>query len=261
VNRDTGWCGFSVPERVIITQLERGYMFDKFERYLVKKMNVPVLECGTSEDWSAHEENIRANHKAFHMISTVLWEIDLTLSWIKRKIIDDVIWWVRHRTTDVYHKVDTKLKPGYYDKDTLMLHANFSLLVDYVETECARMNNISVHSKFTDKSDRKFKPNEEDGIEYLKWEISDCEGPQADTAKEVIDLYKWWKYGYLVWEDPYTMFDDVVFGDEKEEDCIFGKGSFSRMKMDKIYEVEAWREAEIETNLIRLMKIRRGLWT
>jgi hypothetical protein len=258
VNRDTGWCGFSVPERVTITQLERGYMFDKLERYLAKKMLVPTLEAGTSEEWSAHEENIRLNYKAFHVISTVLWWIDLNLCWIFRKL-DDVIWWVRHRTTNVYHKVDTKLKPGYYDKDTLMLHANFSLLVDYVESECAWMENITKPSGY--KSKWSWKPNEEEGMEYLNWKIADNYEPRSTQAREVVSLYKWWKYEYLVWEDPYDMFEDVVFGDEEVKDPLWGDGTFSRKKIDKIYEVEEKREAEIETNLIRLMKIRIGLWT
>lgn len=52
--------------------------------------------------------------------------------------VSNGFWWVRHRIDPRhrYHIVRTGLKPGYHDKDDLMLHACFSLLARFVEREC-----------------------------------------------------------------------------------------------------------------------------
>jgi hypothetical protein len=53
---------------------------------------------------------------------------------IDRKL-KSLIWWIKYRTTERYHIVDTKLKPAYYDVDTRLTDACFSLLIDFVEKE------------------------------------------------------------------------------------------------------------------------------
>ena len=57
--------------------------------------------------------------------------------------LENLKYWVTHRTIDKYNKIEIpSLKPGYYDKDTQMLHGMFDLLVDYVECELAWMQLI-----------------------------------------------------------------------------------------------------------------------
>lgn len=61
---------------------------------------------------------------------------------VKRRVINPIRnlqYAVFHRTLGRFHMVNTHLEPGYYDKDTIMLHANFSLLVDLVEVEHAHI--------------------------------------------------------------------------------------------------------------------------
>lgn len=83
--------------------------------------------------------------------------------WLRRK---DPIWWIRHRTTDRYNVVRTGLPPGYYDKDIQMIHACFSLLVDFVESEC-------------------------DGVANLKRQMR-YGGHHGEMATECLALYWWW---------------------------------------------------------------------
>jgi len=49
----------------------------------------------------------------------------------------NMIWWFKIRFVSKYkyNIVHTRLKPGYYDKDYILLHANFSIMMNYVEEE------------------------------------------------------------------------------------------------------------------------------
>jgi hypothetical protein len=77
--------------------------------------------------------------------------------------VKDTYYWVRHRTVDKYHVVRTGLEPGYYDKDTQMIHACFNLLVEFVDRE-------------------------------QPWAY--CQDLDASSLKEkneIMGLYNWWK--------------------------------------------------------------------
>ena len=51
--------------------------------------------------------------------------------------LSDIKYWVLYRTTRRYNTVNMykTLKPAYYDIDTRLVHANFTLLSEYVEKE------------------------------------------------------------------------------------------------------------------------------
>lgn len=80
--------------------------------------------------------------------------------WVLYKIlctISNVKYWLMYRFVrrHQYHIVRTGLKPKYYDIDTIMLHAMMSLLCRYVE----------------------------DGNSNV-----------PEDEKEIMDIYRWWKY-------------------------------------------------------------------
>lgn len=79
-------------------------------------------------------------------------------------VIRDLIWWVKHRTTNRYYIIHTDLKPGWWDADTRMLWASFSVFEDYVEKE---------------------KP-----FKIVEWNEDDV---SREYANEVHSLYLWWK--------------------------------------------------------------------
>ncbi len=73
-------------------------------------------------------------------------------------------WWVYHRAVRPFNVVRIRsLSPDYHDKDDLMLHACFQLLVDFVEVER--------------------------GLEM--WDPHDHASRAVRTALR--DLYWWWK--------------------------------------------------------------------
>lgn len=53
-------------------------------------------------------------------------------------LVVNMYWWVRHRTTDKYHVLETGLPPGYYDPDTRIINAVFLQAKKFMEhTEAA----------------------------------------------------------------------------------------------------------------------------
>lgn len=170
--------------------------------------------------------------------------------WGVRKL--NRLWWaILHRTTKKFHVVKLDLKPGYYDVDTRLVHANFCLLAHYVEKE---------HP-----------------FETVVWDDTD-EHKQA--AKEIKELYTWWKEVYPKYDDNNPLYADdvkapdhefVVHSVDEDGDPKFYrmedkpgqeeiKEKFSKACKDSM-EYEKKQEAEIEENLIRLIKIRHYLWT
>ncbi len=205
----------------------------------------------------------------------------LSMDYLKEKIEDlfyDVeskylftLNWLRYRTTRRYHIVDTYLQPGYYDADERILNSNFSILVDFIEIEKAWMNTWSDRSKYCklswfDKKFRRFR-SPEDGISYLNWEIEHTEANQAKAAKEMMDLYTWWKVTRPNREYPFVVsgyYD--LFPDNSESDNFFDRSNILSSKkakavFKKIRKIEDGYDKEDENMLIRLMKVRKSMWT
>jgi hypothetical protein len=159
-------------------------------------------EYATLEEW----EQWRINAKRAHPIKFFLYE---TLpSYIRRRIYryyTRPIWYIQDRFITKTHLIDTKLRKGYFHAvDTKMLYGCFELLSDYYETE-------------------------KDQVDYLASLTDEKEYHHAVAAKEVMDLYNWWK---------------------QRKPSPFEYGT---------KEEEAYYKEENEM-LIRLIKIRKTLW-
>jgi hypothetical protein len=184
----------------------------------------------------------------------------------------------------------TGLTPGYYDADTRMLHGMFNLLIDFIEVEKAWMHVVfdkEARGKFTypwySIGWSRFKSfrNPEAGLAHLAWEMS-LDSPdldeysrsdsQAVAARELFALYTWWKNVRPLRLDPYNA---SGWSDYCEKSRIANGGKIfwdyedstpedkeeSRTALDKLREIEQAYEAEDEEMLIRLIRIRRQLWT
>ena len=182
-----------------------------------------------------------------------------------------------HAMTSVNMKVGK-----YYEVETRMLEGMFGTLVQYVEVECAQ-NNYDYWERDGNTENkapgiwraigmsllgRRWR-NPVSGINRLLWEASlicdDDSGSeigdpeymqpteQAKTAMEVLALYTWWTIVRPARIDPYV---------DHELDPR-GTGFFSRTidkHLNRI-EIEQQYEQEDEEMLLRLVKIRRSLWT
>jgi hypothetical protein len=171
--------------------------------------------------------------------------------WIGIKQIYDLHYWLMYRTYRKFHIVKMDLKPGYHDIDQRLVHANFCLLAEFVEKE---------------------KP-----FDVIDWDSDDG---HKNAAKEIKELYDWWKNVYPKYDENDPLFKSDVHAPERESkvykvdedgDPILytwekkvkdeaAEAAFSKVCMES-HEYEMKCNKEIEDNLIRLAKIRNYLWT
>ena len=161
-------------------------------------------------------------------------------SWLWRivKSIKNAVWYpVVYRTTRRYHILDLRdggngYELGWYDSDSQILQANFLILKNYVEHE---------------------KP-----FDLIDWDW--CDDSRV-VAQEIKDLYAWWTVGRAKKHKNLNREWQKV---ERNEYIPVEGGGF-QIKVDprakELMEIEAKLEEEDTEMLIRLIKIRRSLWT
>ena len=212
---------------------------------------------------------------------------------LRRKFYLPVKWkyerasrWVRYRTVNKYHIIDTGLPPDYYDTDTLMLHGNFNLLKNFVEVEQAwqkycwsqdHKNSKNWVEKHLPKLYRLFSPfrRPDLGVQHFEWAatLDDPNLPpfersdqQAQDAREILSLYNWWvNIRPARQEIPSIEYNNQGLGILGALDDDFNHDADDYKKNREIAEHnskldELWKE-EDDAMLLRLIKIRRGLWT
>jgi len=250
--------------------------YRKFKRW----MEFYPPASGTSDAWTDFEIKYRKEAPVRHWFtSTLPYMVYYPIKWRWTHFWDAI----RYRVVK-YHVVDTKLKPRWHDKDTLMLHANFSLLVDYVECEKAhRSGNDDRYSK-RDRVLSKIIPyyyeryyrNPEAGMSHIDWELTldDPKLPlyerspeQAKHAKAVKELYLWWTKERPARRDliaPERDNDDngvLYFLSDRYKEEHPEEYRISRIVSKENGRMEIERDQEDEDMLLRLVKIRKGLWT
>lgn len=154
--------------------------------------------------------------------------------------IYDFKWWFKYNFIEQYHIVKMPtLSKSYHDIDYRIVHANFSLLCEYVEKE---MNRVCW-----------------DSDDEHKW-----------VYKEIMDLYSYWKNFY-----PNIEKNNPIHKVEAPAITYVPHGEYFIMKnCGSEEEVKKWEEAcklsheyELlmnkieEDNLMRLIKIRNYLWS
>jgi len=219
--------------------------------------------------------------------------IELTLKekiedfyWDLSRPFRNALYWIRHRTWDKYHVLQTGLRPGYQDADVRMLHANFSLLVDHVEVELAWMYRFCFNTKENPLKvsfwKRKFGGfrNAEWGLKYLNQKIKSPENQdpmcsildkqERVNSKKIIDLYTWWTVDRPARKDPYDEVDRLIQEHKEKtgENCYTIHILTNKKLPPKIS--KAYKKAHKETDrqyeedtqkLVELIKLRGSLWS
>lgn len=254
-----------------------------FSKYF-RPLNKPgALTWDGWDEW--HEKAKTDNPWGYWMYETV----PVFLDRCRRKITDPINntrYWIRHRTFDRYHIIKTGLKPGYNGFDERCLHGMFSMLVDFVECESAWKSAIFDEEQrktypWYSKGWLRFKTARvpQAGVDHLKWE-STLDSPnlpsgsrsdwQAVKAREILDLYHWWKYVRPHRKDPMDLSGWSQICEEKRARGIkplSDKGitpadrKRERDALDKTHAIEQAFEDEDTEQLIRLIKIRKEMWT
>jgi len=128
----------------------------------------------------------------------------------------------------------------YYDLDVRMLHANFQLLVDYVEKELAWLNYITT-GKY--RWYHRWLPvrDPEAGLAHLDWEIQLGEDSpfQSRAAEKIKGLYHWWTVDRPQRVDPWQVIEDS----------------------NEAMRAEERHEKEDTMMLFKLVSVRNSMWT
>ena len=253
----------------------------------------------TSEGWDEWETRAKASYpvrwwlaeEGLDYLQTCVFYIPDKLYALKYYINNR---WVSRTHSLTAHARD--IKPGdWCDVGNRFLPCLFNELVDFVEVELAWW-----HIAWDEEARKKFKSpwyasgwfrwrtwrNAECGLANLEWQRGlrwkedevgkDFKGlgeltPQAVKAQEILDLYTWWTTTYRNRPDPHDASGWTEYC-EASRLANGGKLSWSSDKSpelkkmsDKAHKllqkIEAAYEKEDEQMMIRLIKVRQGLWT
>lgn len=196
------------------------------------------------------------------------------------------------------HTLTSNLKRGnWHEFDTRLLHCLFDELVNFVEVEIAASNfrwDPETRKKFKAPfwsygwfRSRSYR-NVEAAMDYLNWarvlkydeswganpgdekygQLTD----QAKGAQEILELYVWWTLGRPLRKDPHDESGWSEYCDRKrsDNDNLVWKGWESRTQeekdeaneiLNKLRLLEDKYDDEDEEMMIRLIKVRKYIWT
>lgn len=237
-------------------------------RFILPPHGPSALPLGS---WGKRDERLRARFPIRFFVWDTLpdfWSIQVVNRYKAAKN------WIRFRTWDRYDVLRLEISKDYHDPDYRMLHANFQILKDFVEIELAAWQENSEDDttnastkwflSHCTKTFHRYKKKQirrgDLGLKHLEWEIEETQGNQRDAAKEKKILYLWWTVSRPLRADVY---DSPLFEkDDGDVDLktLFNK-PFNRRLANMRSNLEEFYTKEDEEMLIRLMRIRRSLWT
>ena len=253
------------------------------------------ISAGTSKQWREWENEAKTLHPIRY------WIVEEGLDYLQNFVnwpadrLNDVRYYINNRWVSRTHGLTSNLEKGrWHEFDTRLLHSMFDELVNFVEIEQAW------HHVVWDKdAQKRFETPwwrkgwlrwrtwrcPDAGVEYLVWasglKIDDSMGvskgdenfgeptQQAIGAREILELYRWWKIERPKRQDPYEVSGWHDICDRRREkgqgilweDDSDTEKEESKKSLDTIHNLELQYEQEDEAMMIRLIKIRRSLWT
>lgn len=166
-----------------------------------------------------------------------------------RKITD----FIAFRTTKRYNVIKIRsLKPSYYDKDTILLHAVMQLVVDYVEIELAseadsKFNKVMSMLPYIIRPEYRSRKAGTARLNYLI-HLKDNDEDWKTFYKEIEKVYIWWTDVY-----PQRLSVDDMMENFNNTDNI--------EDITRVFEIENNYYKEEETMLKTVIKYRQYMWT
>lgn len=242
----------------------------------------------TSEGWEEWRQQAKTAHPIRYWIAeegldkiqnAIYWPID---------IFHKIRYYINNRWITRTHTLTSNLKKGqWHEFDTRLLHCMFDELVNFVEIDSAWMEVV-----FSSDNSKKYQVPwwrrvpfrirgwrcPAAGVAHLEWaanltwneEWIDKDDPkygkptaQAEVAQETLELYKWWREIRPARPDPYEASgwsefcsrrrSNIFRSPEEQEESSRILPILEKMEEDYVNE-----DTEM---MVRLIKIRQGLWT
>jgi hypothetical protein len=258
------------------------------------------LKCGTGEEWHEWEDRAKSAYPIRWWIAEEgLDHVQKFVYYIPDKL-NDVRYYINNRWVSHSHALTAHprdIQPGNWsDVGNRFLPCMFNELVDFVEIEQAWH-----HCIWSDEAKTEFETpwwrkgwlrwrtwrSPEAGMAYLNWastltnaEFLDEDKKhlaepthQANSAKEIIELYTWWTITYRTRPDPYDASGWTAYCEANRAangGSLWGSlGGDKTPEMKKmsdrslklLQKIEKAYAKEDEEMMIRLIKIRESLWT
>jgi hypothetical protein len=255
----------------------------------------PVAE--TWEGWSKWNKLAEAAHPVRYWLADEgLDYLQKVVFYIPDKLYS-VKYYINNRWVTKTHALTAHprdIKPGQWqDVGNRFLPCLFNELVDFVEVELAWWN-----IAWTDEGRKKYKAPfyatgwfrwrswrcKQSGLDNLDWQRTlkfdeqwldptdnkfGLPTPQAINAQEILDLYNWWTVTRPARIDPHDASGWSTYCDARrgEDDGWLANDKTPAQRkqgnkaMKALHKIEAAYEKEDEEMMIRLIKVRGGLWT
>jgi hypothetical protein len=255
----------------------------------------PKINSGTTEQWYDWEKIAQKKKIRYWLAEKGLDYLQNFLNWPRNRI-QGFCRYIDNRWISRSHALTSNLKRGHwYEFETRLLHSAFDELVNFVEVEQAWLYVIC-----SEEEGKKYRTSvfrrlflmrlwrcPDAGLSYLEWAAGltydedwyDREDPrfgqpttQALAAKETFTLYHWWKELRPNRPDPMDAsglseyykkkrdHDDSFLFDFNKDESEEDKQNFCRMS-DSCHKMEQEQEDEDTAMLVRLVKLRKHLWT
>jgi len=243
-----------------------------------KRLFPDMPDAASMEEWDVWNNNAMKSKFKWFIVDTVPTWFAVTFQYRYEHFISKLK--SKYIRKHNLIKITTLEDDEWYDTNTRLMHGMFQLLVDFVELEKAHMQVI-----FGEENAPRYmrKANYRNGImglKYLDWEITlGKEGgkDQSKNAKIVRDLYIWWTGVRPQREDLMDVKGSMgvstneFYDSDTSKDSMGVFADFGRKKdnepdlykdVNKAYEdAEKKYNKEDEQMLIKLVKIRKSLWT
>jgi hypothetical protein len=255
--------------------------------------------AATSKGWNEWKKEAKAKHPVrFWIAEEGLDHLQDIWCWVPN-CINDIRYYINNRWVHQTHgMISHSLEKGrWHEFESRLLHSMFDQLVDFVEIEQAWHHviwdeeaRVKYETPWWQKQQffrwGKVWRCPDAGIEYLIWasglklgedmgvnKDSEHYGEptgQAKNAQEILELYRWWKEVYPKRPDPmdasgWTAYCELRRANGNDfldfEDKTPEEAEMSRNALNKSTEIETAYNTEDEEMMIRLIKIRQGLWT
>ena len=257
------------------------------------------LSCGTGKEWAEWERAAKAKYPIRWWIAEEgLDKLQDVWCYIPERI-NDVRYYINNRWVTRTHALTAHPRDiprgEWRDVGNRFLPCLFNELVDFVEVEQAWH-----HVLWDEEARKKYRTPwwrsgwlrwrtwrcPDAGIEHLIWAsgltINETWGADKDSenygqpthqalaAKEILELYRWWKIERPKRPDVHDESGWTAYCEMRRqrgdhlldmEDKTPEEAEMCRTALDKSHELEAQYEQEDEEMMIRLIKIRQSLWT
>lgn len=255
----------------------------------------PKPTAETGHGWNLWHKAAQSAHPVRYWIAEEGLDAVQNFIWWPVDFLYSIKYYINNRWVSRTHALtSTSLKPGkWHEFDTRLLHSMFDEMVNYVEIEEA-WSNIVWDKAAKEKHKVPFWGSgwfrwrtwrcPAAGIEKLEWasQLTNEEWlpddqkhlaeptQQALVARELLELYNWWKNVRPTRPDPHDASGwSAICDRDREEGLDFLDNEHSNevkrqeryQVLDRCREIEKQYEDEDEQMMIRLIRIRRGLWT